>query len=52
MASLLETAGFFRLDEALPPLLELVKSCKDECREAVHPYHWEKGAETLWQLLQ
>ena len=52
MASLLEKAGFFRLDEALPPLLELVKSCKDECREAVHPYHWEKGVETLWQMLQ
>ena len=52
MASLLGHPGFFWLEGALHQLLERVKGCKDESREAVLLYHWEKGAETLWQMLQ
>lgn len=52
MASLLGHPGFFRLEGELSQLLKQTENSGKESREAVRAYDWEKGAETLWKLLQ
>ena len=52
MGSLLDQPGFFLLEGDLPRLLKQAENCGKESREAVLAYDWEKGAETVWQMLQ